>query len=169
MVSRFRFAVCAALLFLVQTTLAHRFSYGFLRADLLCVAAAYLALEADYSAAVWGAFALGVLRDLGSDGRLGTSSLLLVGVTAALLFLRQRLMRDSFLTDMVLTFAYVLALGLVHAFVVSVLVSGAEAGQLLGRAFGQAVFTTAVSPLLYALFARVKLVDHSARSPFPVP
>jgi len=164
MIRRTRFALCAAILFLVQTTVAHRFSHEFLRCDLLCVAAMYLALEAEFADAMWGGFALGMLRDLGSSGQVGASALVFVLATTGVLFLRGHLLRDSFLTDLVLTFAYALWCGTVMALGTGLLTPGAQVGALLQRGFGQAAFTTAVSPLLYLLFARVGLVDKSLAS-----
>jgi rod shape-determining protein MreD len=161
---KLRFAVCALVLFVVQTAIVHRFTHRFLRPDLLYAMAAFLALEADFRSALWGGFALGMLRDLGASGRLGGSALLIVLATAGLLFLRDRLLRESFVTDLVLTFAYVLVCGTAHAFATALLAPGHQSAELIQRAFGQAMFTTAVSPLLFASFTKAGLVDRKIAS-----
>ena len=140
MIRRFRFVLLAAALFLIQTALVHRFTHRFLRPDVLCVAAVYLALEAHFRDALWGGFVL---------------------ATGGLLFLRDRLMRDSFLTDLILTFAYVLFCGVVHALATAAVTTGPQSAALLERAFGQAAFTTAVGPLFFATFAKLGVVDRS--------
>jgi rod shape-determining protein MreD len=162
MVRKLRFAVCVALLFLVQTTLVHRFSFRFLRPDLLCATAVFLALEADFQGALWGAFALGLLRDMGSAGRPGASALFLVAASGGLAFLRDHLLRDSFLTDLALTLTYMLAFGLAMAVATAAWTPGPHVVGLVQDALGQAAYTTAVSPLLFALLAKVGIVDRSA-------
>ena len=162
MVRKVRFILCVAVLFLLQVTVVHRFTHRFLRPDLLCLAVIFLALEANFASALWGAFALGLLRDLGSCGRIGAGALLFLPPTAALLIVRDRLVRESPWTDLALTFAYVLACGLLSALTVSAFTSGGHLGQLTARAFGQAAFTTALSPLFFVAFANLGLVDRSA-------
>jgi rod shape-determining protein MreD len=159
MIRRFRFALCAVVLFVVQTALVHRFTYGIMRPDLLCAAAVYLALEAGFTEALWGALLLGLLRDLGSCGRLGASALLFPLAAAGLQSVKGHLVRESFLTDLALTFACVLLYGVADAVATAALTSGPQLGDLLPRAIGQAVFTTALSPLLFAALARVAVVD----------
>jgi rod shape-determining protein MreD len=153
-----RFAVVALLLFLVQATVIHRFSYGPLRPDLLCALAAFLALEGDVRGALVGAVVLGMLTDLGSVGRLGVSALALVAVSAGLLALRDRLVRETAWVDLVLTFLYVLAWGLAAAGGTWLQEPGARLGGLAARALGQAAFTTALAPLLYAAFWKAGIV-----------
>ena len=158
MVRTGRLVFAALLLFLIQVTVAHRFSHGPLRPDLLCALAAFLALEADARGALLGAFALGLLTDLGSVGRMGVSALTLVAVSAGLLALRGRLVRETAWVDLLLTFLYVLAWGLLTAGAVWLQLWGARLGELAARAAGQAAFTTALAPLLYAAFWKAGLV-----------
>jgi len=161
MIRKGRLIICVAVLFLLQATLVHRFSQRFLRLDLLYVVVAYLALEADFKGALWGAFLVGMLRDLGSCGRLGASALLFVLATWATLWLRSYLVRESIWTDLALVFAYVLLCELAYGLGTAALTPGAQAADLLPRALGQAVFTTAVSPLLFAAFIKARVVDRT--------
>jgi len=158
MIRKARFTACVAVLFLLQVTVVHRFTHRFLRPDLLLLAAAFLGLEAEWQGALVGSFALGLLRDLGSSGRLGSSALLLVGVTAALLAVRGHLVRESAWTDLLLTFAYVLACGLISALAVALAGAGSDPTALLLRAAGQAAFTAALSPLASLAFSGLGLV-----------
>jgi rod shape-determining protein MreD len=162
MVRKVRLVLCVAALFLLQATVVHRFSVGALRPDLLYLGASFLALEADFTGALWGAFGIGLLSDLGSCGRLGASTLLLVPASALLAVLRRHLMRDSAWTDLVLTFAYVLAVGLVSAAFVAAFTPGGRIAQLALRALGQAAFTAALSPLVFAALTAVGVVDKSS-------
>jgi rod shape-determining protein MreD len=159
MIRKGRLVLCVAVLFLLQVTVVHRFTHAFLRPDLLFLAAAFLALEADFTGALWSAFALGLLRDLGSGGRIGASAIVLVAASAVLVTVRRRLMRESFWPDMVLTFAYVLACGVVSALAVWALSEAGQLRELLARAAGQAAFTTALSPLVFVAFSKLGLVD----------
>ena len=161
MVRKLRFGLFLAAAFLLQATVLHRFSHRFLRPDLLLLTAAFLALEASPAGAIGGAFALGLLRDLGSCGRLGTSALILLPATGVLLLLRGHLMRESPWTDLALTFLYVLGVGMAGAVGVFVLSAGGELGALVPRAVGQAAFTTALSPLVFAALARLSIVEKS--------
>ncbi len=162
MVRKVRFTLCVAALFLLQVTVMHRFAFGIFRADLLYLAVVYLALEADLGSALVGAFAVGVLRDLASIGSLGASALVLVPAAAALALVRGRLMRGSVLTDMVLTFVFILACEAVSALGVAVFTPGGRIGTLMPLALGQAVFTTALSPLVFAAFGGLRLVDKTS-------
>jgi len=161
-VRKVRFTLCVAVLFLLQTTVMHRFAFGIFRPDLLYLAAVYLALEADFPSALVGAFALGLLRDFGSIGGLGASALVFLPASAALVLVRDRLMRGPALTDMVLTFLYILACEMVSALAVAVFTPGGRIGALVPLAFGQAAFTMALSPLVFGAFAGLRLVDKSA-------
>jgi rod shape-determining protein MreD len=164
MIRKMRFSLCVAVLFLLQATLVHRFTHRFLRPDLLYLAVIFLGLEARFSGAVGGAFAVGVLRDLGSCGRLGAGPLLLVPATALLVAARDRLVRESVLTDVALTFAFVLGCGLVSALGTWIASRGGALEELLWRAFGQAAFTTVLSPLLFAAFLKAGLVEGTSVS-----
>ncbi len=163
MVNRIRLTLCAAALFLLQTTVLPRFSYGPLRPDVLMVLVAYLALEADPAGALWGAFLLGLLRDMGSGMHPGASALVFLPATAAVLHLRGFFLRDSFLTDFSLAAAYAVFVGTFTAVATAVFVRSPAPAHLLLRGLGQAAFTTAVSPLLFWAFAHAGIVDTSSR------
>ncbi len=162
MVRKLRLTLCVAVLFLLQVSVVHRFSLHYLRPDLLVVLAAYLALEADYAGALWSGFAIGLLRDLGSTGRLGAGALLLVPACAALVLLREHLVRETFLTDLVLAGLFILCFSLGEAAVDLVFVRGSGAGVLLGQALGQTAFSLALTPLLFVALGGIGLVDRSA-------
>ena len=162
MIRKVRFVLCVAVLFLAQAALVHRFSYRFLQPDLLYLTAAFLALEADYKGALWGAFALGILRDLGSSGAIGASPLIFIPASMGLLFVRDHIRRDSALTDLLLTFAYVLSGGLVYAVIAGLFGAGHPTDELVAIAFGQALFTAALSPLFFVGFTKIGLVRSRA-------
>lgn len=164
MIRKVRFALCVAVLFLLQVTVMHRFAYGILRADLLYLAAVFLALEADFTGAVVGAFAIGLLRDFGSAGSPGASAVLFPPASAALVLIRGHLVRGSVLTDMVLTFSYVLACNLASALGVAFFTAGGRIAELAPVALGQALITAALSPLVFAAFAGMRLVDRSSEA-----
>ena len=157
MIRKIRLALCIALLFLLQVTVAHRLSYRFLRPDLLLLCAAYLALESDFRGALWTALVLGVLRDLGSGGAPGASALLMVPAAAALAVVEEHLVRKSALTDALLALLFYLAVGTVYALGTALIASGSLSRLMMGAA-GQALYTAALSPLLFAAFDQVGLV-----------
>ena len=154
-----RFILCVALAFLLQTTVVHRFAYGPLRPDLLLLVAAFAGLEAGPRGALLSAFCLGLLRDLGSAGPLGASALFMVPAAGVLAILRGHLLRDSPWTDLALTFAFVLVVGLAGALLTWLVSAGGALGALLPRAVGQAAFTTALSPLAFAALAWAGMVE----------
>ncbi len=157
MIRKGRLAACIAVLVLLQLSVAPRFSYRFLRPDLLLLAAAFVALEADFAAAVWAAFVLGLLRDLGSAGPVGAGPLLMVPAAAGLNALKQQLVRDSLWTDLGLTGAYVAVVGLLYGTGTALLTAG-RLSELVRAALGQAAFTTALAPLLFPLLDRTGII-----------
>ncbi len=160
MIRKARFILCAAVLYLLQVAVVPRFSYGPLRPDLLAAAAVFLGLEADRAPVLWGAFALGLLHDLGSAGPFGLGPLLLVPVVYGLWRAKAQLVRDSALLDLGLTFAAVLAWGTARVLVGVALTAG-TLRALLPAALGQAAFTAALSPLLFLALARAGVVGPS--------
>ena len=156
-----RLVLCALVLFLLQVTISHRLTYGILHADLLYVLAAFLALEASEEAALWSALGIGLLRDLGSSGRLGGSAVLLVLGAAGLLHVRDRIFREVFVTDMVLVFAFALFCGAGHATGLAVAGRYAQWGALLAGALGQALVTAVLYPVFAFLFERAALLDRA--------
>jgi rod shape-determining protein MreD len=159
MVRRTRVVACATILFLLQASVAHRFSYGPLRPDLVALLVVYLGLEADIAPALLGAFALGILRDLGSLTPVGLSSLIYLPATAVLLAVRERIFREHALVDMIFAFCFVWGCGTVHALGVAVFLPAARTGALLARALGQATFTAALSPLFFVACTAAGIVD----------
>ena len=153
-----RFIIVVAVLLLLQATVIHRVTNEWFRPDLLCLAAVFLALEADYKGALVGALALGLLRDLGSCGRLGSSAILMVPAAAGLVLLRENLLRDSLWTDLLLVFLYVAVCGVLAAFGIAATASGSQLVPLLYRALGQATFTTALYPPAFIALDRLHVV-----------
>ena len=161
MIRKIRLVLCIGVLFLLQATVVHRFSYRSLQPDLLLLAAAYLAMEADFRGALWAALAIGLLRDLGSSGRLGTSALLLVPACAALVVLRERLMRGSFVIDLALAVLFVLTFSIGEAVLSLIFVPGTGLRELLMQALGRTAYSAALTPMLYAGFGAIGIVDRS--------
>ena len=158
MIRKLRLTACVAALLLLQTTVVHRFSYGFVRFDLLSLLVAFLALEASPKATVWSALAIGLLRDLTSCGRVGTSALLFVAGACGLLFLRERVIRQHIGTDLLLVFAFVLFCSAAWAAGEAALAGGPQLGPLLRRALGTAAFTALLSPFFFPLFEKAGFV-----------
>jgi len=164
MIRKLRLIACVAILLILQTTVVHRFSYRFVRFDLLGLLVAFLALEASFKATVWSALGIGLLRDLASCGRLGASGLLFVAGAGGLFFLREKVIRQHVWTELLLVFAFVLFYSAAWAASEAAVASGAQLGALLKRALGTAAFTAMLSPLLFPLFERSGLV-RSERNP----
>jgi len=162
MISKGRLALFALVLVLVQAAVAYRYSYGILRVDLLYILAAYLALEASPKGALWSALAIGLLRDLASCARPGTSAAALVTATGALLVLRGRIYREKPVVDAVLAFIFVLCGGTLQATWLWLATPGANWPFLLWSALGQAALTAAFAPLFFFLFERGRLLDREA-------
>jgi len=158
MIRTMRLTAALLVLYLLQTAFVHRFTHDFLRPDLLYLAAIFLALEADWKGALWGGFAVGLLRDLGSGGRIGASALLFVAAAGALLSVRGHLVRERPWTDLLLTFAAVLACGTAAALARAAVTPGPQCVELLKRALGQAAFTTAMAPLVFVALHRAGIV-----------
>jgi len=154
-----RFILCATVVFLLQVSVAHRFSYGMLRLDLLYLLCAFLALQVTARGALWSALLLGVLRDLASSGRLGASALVMVLVTSGLLGLRDYFYRDRIVINVVLVLLFVLFCGAGEAAVVALADHAARWGYLLRCALGQAVLTALLSPVLFFFLDLVGLVE----------
>jgi rod shape-determining protein MreD len=159
-VRRTRFALCLLCTYLVQVALVPRFSLGALRMDLLVLLAAFMALEADFTSALVGVFAAGLLRDLGGGGRLGASALLFLLTVPPLLVLREYLLRENPLTDWALTAVWLLALAVLTAVGKSLFTPGPQLAVLLRATGGQALMTALVAPLVFVLLHRAGIVEN---------
>ena len=161
MVSWRRFIPVLIVLFLLQTSFVCRYAFGAFRVDLLCLLAVFIALEADYAPTLIAAFVIGLTRDLGSIGPLGMGPLIFVPVAAGIIALRHFLLRDSFITDMVLAGLGVLAIGLTTAILTALSTPGPQIGTLAVQAFGQAAMSLAAWPIVYLALDAGKLVGES--------
>jgi len=160
-IRKLRLITSVALLFLLQATVVHRFSYRFLRPDLLLLAVAYLALEADFPGALWGSLAIGLLRDLASGGPLGATPLVLVPACAGLVLLREHLLRESFWTDLALAVLFLAAFSAGEGALTLLFVPGSAARQVAAQAAGQTAFTAALAPLVIPALGAAGVVDRS--------
>ncbi len=158
MLRRPRLAACLAALFVLQACLAQRFSYSFLRVDLLLALAAFLSLEASHRGALGGAFAVGIIRDLGSSGRLGSSALLMLVAAAGTVTLGEYLLRESFWTELLLVALFILAFSVAES-VLGMVCAGTASAPLLRAGLGQAAFTAAVTPLLLPVLHSMRIVE----------
>lgn len=154
-----RLIACAAVCFLIQVTILHRLTYGILSVDLICILAVFLALEASESGALWSALGLGLLRDMGTSGRIGGSSVLLVLGAAGLVRVRDRIFRETPLPDMLLAFLFALFCGGGHAMAAVLAERYADWQALLSQAFGQAVVTAALYPFIALICDRIGLLQ----------
>ncbi len=153
---RVRLAASVAALFLLQAAVVPRFTHLTFRPDLLLLVPAFVALEGSFRAAAWTALCVGLVRDLGSAGPLGLTPLVLVPATVALCAMRERLVRGRLAVDLALTFAYVFACGLVLAAVQEAGSAGRFAATEV--AFGQALVSTAVAPVLFLVLRNARVV-----------
>lgn len=160
-----RLAICIFLLLIVQTTVLHRFSSHFISFDLLCILVAFVALETSFGAALWTGFAVGLIQDLASAGPFGLGPLLYVSGTALLVLAGDRLMRETFLIDVLLVFTFLLYVNLGRATGASVGSPGPELGVLSTKAIGAAAFSTAAALFLFPVFRRVGLVSPPESAP----
>jgi len=148
-----------AVLFLLQVAVAHRFFYSSVRFDLLYLIAVFIALEAGVRDALWSALWIGLLRDLASVGRLGSSAVLLVLAAAGVLLIRDRVFRESAVMDAAFVFAVVFLCALCDAVWLGLAGHEAAWGTLAGRATGQAAVTAALSPVFFVFFEWIGLVE----------
>lgn len=164
MIRRVRFSICLLALYLLQVAVAPRFSYGPLRIDLLTLLAAFLALEANFTGAVVGVFVVGLVRDLGAEGRLGGSALLFLLTLPPLWMLREFLLRENPLTDWLLTAGWVAAIALVTGLVKALVTPHPQAGPLLVATGGQALMTALVAPLVFVLLHKAGITATDAHA-----
>ncbi|MFP4028951.1 MAG: rod shape-determining protein MreD [Candidatus Brocadiia bacterium] len=151
------------ILFLLQVSVLHRVSAGAMRLDLFYLLAVYVALEAHYRQALMSAFLIGLLRDLGSATRMGTSAFLMTLGAAGLITLRHRLYREGFITDMVLVFLFSLFCGVSQAFGTALLGHYVNSQLLLELAVGQAAVTAVFTPLFFPIFSGCGIVQKDDR------
>jgi len=153
-----RFIFCVTSLLIVQVTVVHRFSYGPWRPNLLYLCAAFVALDAPFSGAIWSAFVIGALADLSTCGRMGAGAFILVLACSAMLFLRHRLLRGNLLTDIALVFAFVFFAGAFHAVALALFTRGGAFATLLRAAAGEAAFTALLALLFFPFFHKLGIV-----------
>jgi len=159
MLRRARVAACVLVLLLLQVGVMHRFSHGWLRLDLLMLLAAYLALEGPPKGALVSALVLGLLRDFASAGRPGASAVVMVLGVLGVLLLRDKVYRHHALMQALYAFGFILFCGLLQALGTFALVRGAALRVLLPGALGQALLTSALSPLMFLVFEHLGLVE----------
>lgn len=164
MVRRLRLAVCIAVVYLLQACVMHRFSYGFLRVDLLALLAVFVALEADFRPALRTVFVIGLLRDMGTLGRIGASPLLFVPAAAALMVAREYILRETLWTDMTMTFLWLLAVSVPPALARGAFIEGPQLLSMLKAALGTALCTAIIAPLVFMFLHRAGIVDTSLRA-----
>ena len=162
MLRKGRLLICVIVLFLLQACVSHRLSHNYLRFDFIYLLAAFLALEADFRPALWWALGLGLLRDLASTGRLGVSAAVLVPATAGVLLVRNRIYRENVIMDVLLVFLFVLLCSGAEALALTIALPGAEFVRLMGRAMGQAAYTSALAPVCFLFFERIGLIERQA-------
>jgi rod shape-determining protein MreD len=161
MVRKVRLAICVLTLFVCQTAIVQRFSVHHIRPDLLLLLAAYVGLEADYRHALPATFLVGLIRDLGTCGRIGASPLLLVPLCAGLIATRDHVLRESFWTDLVLATIFYCAFSVGEALLNILLISQASVRTLAVQGAGQTALTAALTPLLFAMLASIGITRPS--------
>ena len=150
---KFRFILLAFAVSVLQQSLMHRFSYGYLGIDLIGLLAAFAALSTTAGSALWAGLFLGLLRDLGSIGRLGASALSILPAVMLVRALKERFHRRNLISDITLTFLFLLCSGILYRLGLAVAASGGPIySSWLGYALGNAALTVLLVPPFFALF-----------------
>ena len=150
------FAICAALVLTLQTTVAWRLEIRGAQPEWMLVLAVFFALHARSVDALIGAWLLGALMDNYSMARFGLLSGCYALSTLAIYAARNHVFRDNPLTHFAVTFVAAAAVGaMVAVYRVAV---GGEAGSSVPAAAGSvllgAVYTAVWAPPLHHLLLK---------------
>lgn len=151
--------MAALAVFTLQQSLMHRFSAGHIGFDLIALLAAFVALAATAKSALWAGLFLGMLRDFGSTGRLGASALAILPAVMLVWALKERFHRATLVSDVTLTFLFILCFGFLHAAGMLVFSSRGVSAAYLNHAAGRAAFTCLLAPPFFALFRLAGIIE----------
>jgi len=143
----------------LQQVLAHRYGLGYARLDLIALFGAFIAISAPASAALWSGLFLGVLRDMSSIGRLGTSALSIIPAVLLVAALKERLYRRSFILDIAFAFLFMLCFGAVYATGMVIFSTGVTY-RFFYYAVVQSAYTAILVPPFFGLFRLAGIVEH---------
>lgn len=136
----------------------HRFSYAYIGFDLLLLLAAFMAINASWRGALWSSFFLGVLRDLGSVGRLGSGALALLLPVLLIGIVRERYYRDVMLSDILFSFVFLFSFGVIYSIPVLFLSRGASVAYL-AHAACRSAFSVLLVPPFFGMLHMAGIVD----------
>ncbi len=142
----------------LQQSLMHRFSYGYISLDLIALLAAFVAVSVTNKSAPWTIAALGLLRDLGSTGRPGLGALSFLVALIPVWKLKERLDRTTAVSEPVLSFLFLLCEGFVYAAGTLLLTPGMTL-SLFYHSAGRAVFSAFMAPPLFSLFRTAGITE----------
>lgn len=156
------FAILAYVAVAVQLGLGGYVSWGSLSPNLVLPVAVFIAINARREAALLGAFGLGLFQDLFTQSPLGAYALGYALVAMVASSKSAAVNRDHWLSHLVLTFfAALISNGLVwfaewiYPYVHK---TDAAAGMSLWQAFGGALYTGVLGPVILGLLSRAKRV-----------
>jgi rod shape-determining protein MreD len=143
--------------FVLQSAVVHRLCPGWGRPDLICLLAAFIALEATAPGAFWSGLALGILRDLGSAAPLGSGALAMLPAVALLLGVRDRFY-ETHAVDVGLALVFVLTFSVLEAAGAMIHSPGAPFATLSVVALGQSLFSAALAFPVFVLLRKTGVV-----------
>ncbi len=153
-----RLIAAAAAVAVLQSCLMHRFSYACISFDLIALLAVFLALNTTAAGTLWWVLGLGLLRDLGSTGRMGLSAVSFLPAVLLVWALKERFDRTSPVSETSVSFLFLLGSGILYAAGTLLLCGGAASG-LFCHAAGRAAFSAILAPPLFALFRFAGIIE----------
>ncbi len=142
----------------LQQSLMHRYSYGYISFDLIALLAAFLSINVTDRNTLWAVTGLGLLRDLGSAGRLGLSAISFLPALLLVWALKERFDRTTMVSELSLSFLFLLCAGMVYASGTLLLTPGITL-SFFGHAVGRAFFSMLLAPPLFALFTIAGIIE----------
>jgi len=147
-------AFAAAALVLELTLLAH-WAWAGARPDLLVPLVAFAALfAAEPSRALGSAWAIGLMRDLGTAGPLGQYALIYLVIAWSISSLRSLLFREHPLTQAAVGGVAAAIAGLASAACTAAFAGGIPLGLVFARTFSSALVTALLAPVAVTLLSR---------------
>ena len=159
--SAVRLLAVAAAALVVELTLMSGLAWAGARPDLLVPIVAFAALFAsEPSRALGSAWAIGLLRDLGTAGPLGQYALIYLIIAWSITALRPLLFREHPLTQAAVGGVAAAIAGLAAAACTAAFAGGIPLGLVLARTFSSALITALVAPLAVTMLSRNRFLVH---------
>ncbi len=144
---------------IVQQSLMHRFSHGYISFDLIALTAAFVAFHMTGKGGLWAVLFLGVLRDLGSTGRLGAGALCFLPAVLLMWALKERFFRRTMVSGISFAFLFMLASGALYAAGMIAFSPAGASYRYLYHAAASATFTAILVPLFFVCFRLAGIIE----------